>query len=176
MPSLLLRGMLFVSSYFPLALISFFLLVAAHQPTWAAAVLLVGGVGLLLLLLYVYHIAPGLAPVEVRIVSYQKREDQVMAYIAGYLVPFTALSTVRWEQAVALLIFIALLGWVYVNSALLLINPMLSIMGFHLYDVCVEGSDSSLSLLARHRITRGESLRIITLGDGLVLEKRGGTR
>jgi hypothetical protein len=165
--------MLFVSSYFPLAFISFFLLLRIQQPVWAVAALLIGGLGLALLLLYMYHIAPGLAPLEIKITSYRKREDQVMAYIAGYLVPFAALSTAGWEQAVALLIFIGLLGWVYVNSAMLFINPVLSILGFHLYDISVEDSEESLSLLARHRVTRGEALLVIALGDGMVLEKRG---
>lgn len=173
MPSLLLRWMLFVSSYFPLTLIFFFLLLAADQPVLAIAAVLIGCVGVGLLLYYMYSIAPRLAPVLVKVTGYRSRDDQVMSYITGYLLPFVALPIGGWEMAVALLIFIGVLGWVYVHSAMLFINPVLNVLGYHLYDISVEGSDESLSLLARHRVTRGEALHVIAMGDGMVLEKKG---
>ena len=176
MPSLLLRIMLFVSSYFPLSLIMFLLLLAAHQPLWGITALLVGTAGVGALLFYMFSLAPRLAPIRVKITGYRSRDDQVMAYIVGYLLPFLTLPGGSWEQAVALMLFLGLLGWLYIHSALLFINPVLSVLGFHLYDISVEGSEESLSLLARHRVGRGEELSVIALGDGIVLEKRGGTR
>jgi membrane-associated PAP2 superfamily phosphatase len=50
MPTVLIRCMLFLSSYFPLALIFFFLFIE-QQPVWAIAVLAISLAGLIIMVL-----------------------------------------------------------------------------------------------------------------------------
>jgi drug/metabolite transporter (DMT)-like permease len=63
MPSVLVRTMLFLSSYFPLALIFFFLFVE-QQPVWAIAILAIGVMGLVIMLLYFFYFAQRFAPIQ----------------------------------------------------------------------------------------------------------------
>jgi hypothetical protein len=69
------------------------------------------------------------------------------------------------------LIFIAVLGIVYVNSDMIHINPMLNMMGYHLYEITVENGAESYSLIIRRRVKRGETVRIVDVGRGIFWEK-----
>ena len=77
-----------------------------------------------------------------------------------------------WQQGAALLIFIAVLGIVYVNSNMIHVNPMLNLMGYHLYEITVEKSEVPHALITHHRVALGETIHLIDIGDGMFLEKR----
>lgn len=170
MPSVLLRYLLFVSSYFPLALI-FFLLFIEQQPIWAGIVLAIGLLGFIIMLVFFLQLAPRLAPIQEKVTSLQGRDGEAMGYIASYLIPFVAIPFGGWQQGVALLIFIGVLSIVYVNSNMIHINPMLNLVGYHLYEITIEHSESPHVLITRRRVVRGEILRLIDVGSGIFLEK-----
>jgi hypothetical protein len=172
MPSVLVRTMLFLSSYFPLALIFFFLFIQ-QQPVWAIAILAVGMLGLVIMLLYFFSFAQRFAPIQEKISGVHGRDAEPMSYIASYLIPFVALPFSGWQQGIALLILIGVLGIVYVNSNMIHINPMLNLLGYHLYEITVEDSKEPYSLIAHRRIGRGETIHLIDIGEGIFLEKGG---
>ncbi|HVB22452.1 MAG TPA: hypothetical protein VNG51_10940 [Ktedonobacteraceae bacterium] len=170
MPSVLLRYLLFVSSYSPLALIFFFLFIE-QQPIWAGIVLAIGLPGFIIMLVFFLQLAPRLAPIQEKVTSLQGRDGEAMGYIASYLIPFVAIPFGGWQQGVALLIFIGVLSIVYVNSNMIHINPMLNLVGYHLYEITIEHSESPHVLITRRRVVRGETLRLIDVGSGIFLEK-----
>ncbi len=172
MPSVLVRTMLFLSSYFPLALIFFFLFVE-QQPLWATAILAIGVLGLVIMLLYFFSFAQRFAPIQEKITGVHGRDAEPMSYIASYLIPFVALPFSGWQQGTALLILIVVLGIVYVNSNMIHINPMLNLLGYHLYEITLEDSKEAYSLITRRRIGRGETLHLVDIGEGIFIEKGG---
>ena len=175
MPTVLIRSMLFLSSYFPLALIFFFLFVE-QQPVWAIAVLAISFSGLIIMWLYFFLFAPRLGSIQERINSLQRRDADVMGYIASYLLPFVAIPFGGWQQGAALLIFVAVLGIVYVNSNMIHINPMLNLFGYHLYEITLEHSEAPHSLITRRHIAVGETIHLVDIGDGIFLDKGERTR
>ncbi len=170
MPTSLIRGMLFLSSYFPLALIFFFLFVEQHF-IWAIVILAIGLSGLIIMILYFFQFAPRLGSIQEKITGLQSRDGEVMGYIASYLIPFVAIPFGGWQQGIALLIFIVVLGIVYVNSNMIHINPMLNLMGYHLYEITVEHSEVPHALITHYRVALGETVHLIDIGDGIFLEK-----
>ncbi len=175
MPTVLIRGMLFLSSYFPLALIFFFLFIE-QQPVWAIIVLAISLSGLIIMVLYFFQFAPKLGAIQERITGLQRRDGDVMGYIASYLLPFVAIPFGGWQQGVALLIFVVVLGIVYVNSNMIHINPMLNLIGYHVYEITLEHSEAPHSLITRRRIAAGETIHLIDIGDGIFLDKGERTR
>ena len=175
MPTVLIRSMLFLSSYFPLALIFFFLFVE-QRPIWSIAVLAISLSGLVIMGLYFFYFAPRLGSIQQRITALQRRDGDVMGYIASYLLPFVAIPFGGWQQAVALLIFVVVLGIVYVNSNMIHINPMLNLIGYHVYEITLEHSEAPHSLITRRRIGAGEAIHLIDIGDGIFLDKGERTR
>ena len=87
--------MLFLSSYFPLALI-FFLLFIGKQPIWAIVALAVGLAGLIIMVLYFLRFAPRLGSFQTKVTGMQRRDADVMSYIASYLIPFVAFPLDGW--------------------------------------------------------------------------------
>ena len=175
MPTLVIRVMLFLSSYFPLALIFFVLYVVQH-PLWAIAILILGLAGLVVLLLYFLRFAPRLGSFQEKITGMQRRDADVMSYVASYLIPFVAIPFGGWQQAVALLLFMGVLGIVYVNSNMIQVNPMLNLFGYHLYEITVERSQVPHSFITHNRVALGSVIHIIDIGDGIFLEKRVRTK
>src|ERR1700730_16342521 len=171
MPTLVMLFMLFLSSYFPLALI-FFVLYIVQYPVWAIAILALGLAGVSVLLLYFLRFVPRLGSFQEKITGMQRRDADVMSYIASYLIPFVAIPFGGWQQTVALLVFIGVLGIVYVNSNMIQVNPMLNLFGYHLYEITVEKSQVPHSFITHNRAALGQTIHIIDIGDGIFLEKR----
>jgi hypothetical protein len=170
MPTIFIRCMLFVSSYFPLTVI-ICILFATQQPILAWISLGIGVIGLILTYVYFFRIAARMTPIQEKITGRQEKDGDIMGYIASYIVPLVTFPLNGWQQVATLLIFILVLGVIYVNSSMIRINPMLSLVGYHLYDVTVENDPETYSLFTRRRIGRGEVVRIVDIGRGIYLEK-----
>ena len=168
MASIITRLLLFISSYFPLSLIFFILFVAKH--CWVSlSILLVGVIGLFGMVIYL-QTANGIAPIQVKVVGVQRCDGEAISYIVSYVIPFLAIPFNGWQQGIALSIFFLVTGILYINSNMIHINPMLNLIGYHVYEITLEDS-GVYSLIARRRIKRGEVLRIITLAEHIFLEK-----
>jgi len=168
MGNIVTRFLLFLSSYFPLALIFFSLFVAKHR--WlAVAILFIGTCGLLGMYLYLRY-AGRLAPIQIKVAAVQRLDPEAMSYIVSYVIPFLAVPFGGWEQGVALSIFFLVLGVLYVNSNMIHINPMLNLTGYHLYEVTLENGGVH-SLIAHRRVLRGATLYVVKLGEDILLEK-----
>lgn len=162
------RFLLFISSYFPLALIFFFLFIQ-RQP-WVAIFVLIVGLGGLIGMMSYLRVTNLIAPMQVKIVALQRRDAEAMSYIVSYVIPFLAAPFSGWEQGVALTIFFIVLGVLYVNSNMIHINPMLNLCGYHLYEITLEDGGVH-SLIARNRVVRGQLLSVVKAGEDILLEK-----
>jgi hypothetical protein len=169
MPSPLIRFLLFLSSYFPLALIFFFLFFN-HRPRLAASILSVGTLGLIGMAIYLRY-AQKIGAFKVKVAAVQRRDGDAMSYIVSYVIPFMSVPFSGWEQGVALSIFFVVLSILYVNSNMIHINPMLNLAGYHLYEVTLEDGGVH-SLISNRRVARGQPLSVIKIGEDILLEKR----
>jgi hypothetical protein len=146
-PRLLFRIALFLSSYAPL----FGLLAYENRRsscTWRilVAVAVIGVVGLVVVLwetrrergprLVVEHSRP--------------KDGDVLAYTATYLVPFFSIDLSNGDQVIIFSSFLVVLGIVYVNSDMIFVNPLLSIAGFHSFEI-TDPQGHTYSLIARRR-------------------------
>jgi hypothetical protein len=172
MPSVFTRILLFLSSYFPLSLIFFVILMPDHRRA-AVSILAVGTVGLVWMLLYLKK-AKTLSPFQVKITAFHKRDTEAMAYIVSYIIPFVAIPLHGLKEGIALSIFFVVIGILYVNSNMIHINPMLNLFGYHLYEVTTE-EGSVHSLLAKRSIRHLETIRVLKIGDEILLERPNGT-
>ncbi|HVB74180.1 MAG TPA: hypothetical protein VNE38_11555 [Ktedonobacteraceae bacterium] len=170
MPSLFIRCMLFLSSYFPLAVI-FWVIFVAQQPVLAWSAVIVGGFGLLFTLVYVFGVTAKLEPIQEKIAERHEKGSDIMGYVASYLVPFATFSLSGWQQITVFLLFMFILGVIYVNSEMIRVNPVFNLIGYRLYEITVENGEDSVSLITRRRVKRGDTIRIVDVGPGIFLEK-----
>ena len=168
MPSLFVRCLLFISSYFPLAVIFCILLWQTHL-LLAIIILLVGISGLIILFLYFLLIAPRRAKSHEMITELDRHDGDVLSYVASYLVPFVSLD-LTGAQLWAVIVFLAVLLIIYVNSNMIYINPMLNILGYHLYEIKIAKNETSFYLLTRQRVGLRSVVHVARIGDTTFLQ------
>ncbi len=124
---------LFLSSYMPL-----FLLIGirsvdrAPEVMVASGVLTVaGGLGTWAFLWAARRKPTG----EYELLDVESRDGDIAAYAATYLLPFLTVFSGDWRDVLSLAAFITFLGVVYVRSRLIYVNPLLAVMGYHLWRV-----------------------------------------
>jgi hypothetical protein len=170
MANAFVRTLLFLSSYLPLGLIFFVLFI--QKSLWISiGSLSLGLFGLVGLLVYMRSVQQVKAT-EFRIAQVQRNDAEAMSYIVSYVIPFFALEANSVEEAIALTIFFAMLGILYVHSNMIHINPVLGLMGYHLYEVTSE-EDVTHALIARERIVPNKIINAVKAGDNILIAKEG---
>jgi len=169
--NIFVRFILFLCSYFPLFAILFVLL-GGDQPVLAWIFLGVGLLGLALTYLFFKLVAFKRSPIRGDITSRHARGSEIMGYIASYIVPFVTFSLGNERQVIALIIFISILGIIYVFSDdMVRINPMFNLFGYRLYEVTSEQGKDSFALITRRRVKCGDRVLLIKVDNGIFWEK-----
>jgi hypothetical protein len=170
MTNIAARFLLYLSSYFPLAAIFFFLFFEKHKVI-ACVILGAGVLGIIGLGIYLSIVAR-LTSFQVNVQSVQRKDSEAMSYIVTYVVPFLAVAfTTDWQQAAALSIFFFVLAIIYVNSNMIHINPMLNLVGYHLYEITTDDG-GIYALVTKQRVGRDQKLSVVKIGDEILMEKK----
>jgi hypothetical protein len=169
MASTFARFILFLSSYIPLWVI--FALVTWHdRRNFSIAFMMIAALSLVGTMIFL-GVAQSLAGIDLTVGVIRRKDSETMSYIASYIIPFAATPFDKPEQIVALIVFLVVLCVVYINSAMIHINPLLSLMGYNLYEI--EDTDGNpYFLMARRSLRRGDTVRAIDLANNIFLEKR----
>jgi hypothetical protein len=124
---------LFLSSYSPLfallALRTYHKSTAMFDLSCVALIIALAGIAAFLLAATFRHAE------RHRVLSAQSRDGDVAGYAAAYLLPFLGIFGAGWRDVLALALFIALIGVIYVQSRMIYVNPVLIMLGYHLYSV-----------------------------------------
>lgn len=132
MPRLPVRILLFVSSYAPLiALFG----VRRRDRLWELSTLVAVAVISVAALALVLHVQRGYSDSTITIENWNTKEAETLGYIATYLIPLLAVDLGKFDDVLALGVFAFVLGVVYCNSSLMYTNPMLNLLGYHLFEV-----------------------------------------
>lgn len=150
----------------------FSILLWRTQPYWAAGILTLGIVSLLITFLYMSRRTRKGGVSQAKITEVEKRDENVVSYIASYLIPFVTFPLDQPEQIAALLIFLAVLLILYINSNMLYINPMFNLIGYHLYEITIESDQMSHYLIARQDIKPNKTLYFVEISTNVYLEKK----
>jgi hypothetical protein len=96
----------------------------------ATAALLVAGLGGLF-----WYLAKILGTWTFELGETRSKTEEIGVYAATYLLPFLAFAFDRWENVLALFLFIAFLAFIYVRARLPYLNPVLLVFGYRLVEV-----------------------------------------
>jgi hypothetical protein len=172
MPTLRTRILFFLSSYVPLFVI---IGILVFQKNWIAATVIffLSACFTFALWFYVHYYyrhthKRGFSKLR----AYRSRDSEAMSYIASYIVPFATFPLDGWTQILALTVFLGVLLMLYVNSNMIYVNPLLNVVGYHLYEIEVEYSDHSRYYLARKRLARDEMIYYVEISSDVWLEAK----
>jgi predicted membrane channel-forming protein YqfA (hemolysin III family) len=162
-PSFIGKLLLFLSSYSPLAAIFVVQLVARQQYWWALLPGALGIVGVVGILVFI-RMAKKINPVPRTLVAVSRKDGEAMSYVASYLLPFVALPSGKAADVISLLIFLLILGVLYVNSGMIHINPVLNLLRWHVHEVQFDNGDTA-ALLSRKWPRKDTTVRVAEIGD-----------
>jgi hypothetical protein len=94
----------------------------------------------------------------------QPRDAETLAYVATYLIPFLALDLTDTEDLISFVVFMFILGIISVTSHALFVNPVLSLLGYHTYDI-TDSDNYVYFVLTRRNPRPGDQLRPIPAGS-----------
>lgn len=174
MPRIWVRIMLFISSYYPLTVI-FALLNWNNHTKWSLGIVAIGTICLVFTAFYLF-ILPGMqAEMRLTVRTVERRDSDVLNYFAAYIIPFVTIPFDQWQIGVAVLILIGVLCIIYVNSNLIAVNPMLNLIGFHLYAVGFANDEENYFVLSRRNIVRNVPLSVVRIGEDIYLARKART-
>ena len=103
----------------------------------------------------------------------QDRGDEVAGYLATYLLPFVTVTEPGWRDVVGYVLFMTIIGVIYVRSSLVQINPTFYLLGWRLFAVDI-GEGWSGYVLARRRIARGQDVQAARMTERLFISYEKG--
>jgi len=166
------RWLLFLSSYAPLF---FVLLIRTWDHDWlpylwgALVIIPVGATSVVLIA------AGSLEPDTLQRVTIRDRAIDGAAYFATYVISFVPSSDPSGRDIAALAVLLVVLGSIYVNSGLIHLNPTLSLMGWHIYDVrgipAGGTKRESKVVISRREIQASADVRFVPLSSTVVIAK-----
>jgi hypothetical protein len=170
MPAIPVRIVLFLSSYAPL-----FLIVAMRA--WrdsrylAIGLAVVSAVAVVVLFVFL-HIARKLAADRIKVNSVASRDRDAMSYIVTYLLPFLAVKLNDMTDVGSLGVVLLVIAILYVNSNMIYTNPVLNIVGYHVFEIHDADGKTTALICKRAYIRTGSEIDVISLGDYVLLEKK----
>lgn len=72
--------------------------------------------------------------------SVRRRNDLLTSYLVAYIFPFVSIDYALWENWFILVVFFFVLGAIQIQSDQLYVNPVLSMMGYDIYEVEDKGT------------------------------------
>ncbi|MCB9365895.1 MAG: hypothetical protein H6508_01715 [Calditrichaeota bacterium] len=174
MPNLFTKLILFASSYLPLWIIFAIQLLARQNRI--GAYIAVGFAAFCFLGLMVFlKIVQGINPLTLKVASIQRRDGEAMSYIVTYLLPFIALPSCEIGDLLSLGIFLVVLAVLYVNSDMIHINPVLNLLGWHVYEI-EDDKGHVFTILSKSRLKRGTEIGAIRIGEDMYVFNANGAQ
>lgn len=167
--SKLAQAILFTSSYAPLLFV--FALLDSFGKGLPSMLLAAVGVGSIAGLLVIFHRTRDLGTSMFTVGTARPRDDDVMAYVMTYLLPFLGLATDTGRQQLALLLFIAVVAVLYIKGRLFYVNPLLSLVGYRLFEVTSDEGRPVILLTKREYIRQGTELHAHRVSNYVFVEQ-----
>lgn len=158
---------LFLSSYSPLFVILF--IQSPFPAKWVAPAMLAVAVVSVAILVGVLRLGTDLNPESLKVIDASKMDTEAVSYIVTYIFPFMGIDFCSSRVSISMTVVFLVLAILYVNSSLIYINPVLNLLGYHIYEVRSEGAPVVL-ITKRRRIPAELIVRACSLDGDIYLE------
>ena len=166
------KAVLFVSSFSPLLLV--FALLDSFGRGPATIVCLCLAVAGPILLYLVLRLARRVEAVPLVAASNRRRDADVLAYVATYLIPFLAVNAMTLRSRLAVGVFIALIALFYIRGEMYFLNPLLGVVGYRVFEVQTAAGSTVVLITKRRHIGDQARLRLVPLADYIYWEPEHG--
>jgi len=108
-------------------------------------------------------------PVFLQIDQLENINKVNLEYFVVYIIPFLGIDILNLRTAVSLLFLFSIIGFMYVRSDSMFMNPAFAVIGFNIFKLTTkEGED--LILITRHSPKKHESISALRLSEGIFID------
>ncbi|MFN3783132.1 MAG: hypothetical protein ACK4R6_04405 [Spirosomataceae bacterium] len=105
----------------------------------------------------------------VKIKDVKNKNSEAIGYIATYIIPFLFQNFGKWYDSFSIIVLLIIIYRIYINSSLLLINPILSFQ-FSIYEIVYKDGDKEKNglVISRDKYLQDEAdIKIYEIGHKL---------
>jgi len=164
---------LFLSSYLPL----FLIFAIKNWYNLALVIVLIFVIIYNLVWFVIYWLANKTTIESYKVLRADNKTRDVLSYLIPYIVSFIGLDLTKWQDITSLIILLAILFVVSLDSDLNYINPILYFLNYRIYDVEVrkpyqycENDIGRIVLITKKKIKRDQTICVRDLDGNVMLE------
>ncbi len=128
-------------------------------------------------LLFIFVVRKG-GPFRATVDDVEPQDAELAAYVATYLLPFVVVFGATIQDVIALGMFLFFIGLLWVNSGMIYLNPLLALIGYHIYVARISpigagpsGTISRTFLLSRQSdLCEGDEVRPHRISRGVLID------
>lgn len=113
-----------------------------------------------------------IAPKQLKITKVISKNDETLNYIVSYIIPFIGFELSNIYDILSIMILFFIIGWIYINSNLIFMNPILNLLKYNIYEITDEYNNSYI-LISKKIINKSKTNSFILyekIADNVILE------
>lgn len=158
------KFLLFLSSYIPLFLVLAILHSGSHIFVIAMAAIIVFT---LLFLWLIFKLSERIGSYHGRITNFENINDMSLEYIITYIFPLLFLNYSSISVLLALGVIFLTIGYIYIRSDLIYMNPILNLFGYNIYKGQTEGG--TIIIISKRQATEINRNKLVQLASKVYL-------
>lgn len=91
--------------------------------------------------------------------SFENENSNNLTYLLTYIIPFLAISITNWNDIIIQIVLFIFIGFLYMNSNMLQINPTLNLLGYKLYKI-VDIDNNRYFLITKNKVFIKKKLKV----------------
>ncbi|MCP2241261.1 hypothetical protein [Thermoanaerobacterium thermosaccharolyticum] len=113
-----------------------------------------------------------IAPKQLKIKKVTPKNNETLNYIVSYIIPFIGFELSNIYDILSIMILFFIIGWIYINSNLIFMNPILNLLKYNIYELTDEYNNSYI-LISKKIINKSKINSFILyekIADNVILE------
>ena len=93
-------------------------------------------------------------------------------YITGYFISFFDFKFEQWQDFVSFCILIFIISYIYLNSNLIYINPIINLLGYRIYRIYLSNNREYIVLSKDRKIIKDKKINLNNLTDNIYISQQ----
>lgn len=137
------------------------------KPSWLSIMFLaLAIIGVVATIAFV-SIAKTISPTSITPKVIDSHAQETLAYLVTYLIPFIGFQFIDTPSVIANGLLFLIIGFLYVQSNMIYLNPTLSLMGYRVYRITV--NDKEKLMLAKSIVKTDTRQRVVAISEGIYI-------
>ena len=162
------KSLLFISAYTPLFLILILQYMSSSKTWLVAGLIFLCIINLIWVLIYIISKKWTIKGYTVK--KSVNRTSDALNYIIAYIITFLGFSFNTWQDYISFIILFVIIFYIYINSDLIFVNPLLNVLGFKIISVELNEGGGEIVLITKNSsLKTNDKIYVKNITDNIYL-------